>query len=185
MFLFLQKLPLNFLVKSLPALFSQVPFSPSFLWPWNQLWCQRSDLGGVWRITCCDKCLLQKFIQANHHSFWGIIATDHKTVLEDQKPKTLNQNVFSSFYFYVLCVLSTSGIIEREGRSQGMGTWILILPQASHMALVKSFLSPESYGSFFTMERWERETAKVSLSPDMSWREDRRACLSSHRMYFT
>lgn len=137
MFLFLQKLPLNFLVKSLPALFSQVlsPHLHSFLWQGKQLWCQCSDLAGVWWHMLCDKCLFYEFSQASYYSLWGIIATNHKTVLENQKCNIFDKD----FRFF-----STSGAMDREDRrSQETNAWFLKLPVGlwiSHFSVLRLWL---------------------------------------------
>lgn len=166
MFLFLQKLPLNFLVKSLPALFSHVlPPLHSFLWQGKQLWCQCSDLAGVWWHVLCDKCLFYEFSQASYHSLWGIIAASHKTVIENQKPNIFNKD---------LRVLSTSGAMDREDmRSQETNAWLLILPQAACGTLDKSLLSSQTLVVLLYSEEMRAVTAKVSIRSDMYWWEDK------------
>lgn len=183
MFLFLQKLPLNFLVKSLSALFSQVLFPPprlphSFLWQGKQLWCQCSDLAGVWWHVLCDKCLFHEFSQISYHSLWGIIAVSHKTVLENQKPKIFNKDLW---------VLSTSGAMDREDRrSQETNAWFLILPQASCGTLDKSLLSSQTLVVLLYSEEMWAVTAKVSAFWHVLMRgqsgERTKAILSSQNM---
>lgn len=46
--LFLKKISLNFLVKTSANFVQPSSSPPSFLWQWEQIWCQHSALAGVW-----------------------------------------------------------------------------------------------------------------------------------------